>query len=86
MGSDRFGVISRGCGAKYDADNRLTNRWSAAVGDTYYSYDAVGNLTNIDYPSSSDVAFAYDALSRMTNMGWTDWAPRNTLTQQQGSF
>jgi YD repeat-containing protein len=53
---------------KYDANNRLTNRWSAAKGDTYYAYDPAGSLTNINYPASSDVAFAYDALSRMTNM------------------
>jgi len=53
---------------KYDIDNRLTNRWSAAKGDTYYSYDNAGNLTFINYPSSPDVTFAYDSLNRMTNM------------------
>ena len=31
----------------YDANNRLTNRWSVAKGNTAYLYDAVGNLTNI---------------------------------------
>jgi RHS repeat-associated protein len=53
---------------KYDADNRLTNRWSAAKGDTFYKYDDVGNLTNVDYAASTDLQFAYDALNRLTNM------------------
>src|SRR5690606_10418950 len=35
----------------YDASIRLTNRWSAAKGNTAYGYDATGNLTNINYPS-----------------------------------
>ena len=52
----------------YDADNRLTNRWSAAKGNTGYAYDPVGNLTNIAYPSSGTVKFAYDAMNRLTNM------------------
>ena len=52
----------------YDPDDRLTNRWSAAKGNTAYVYDPVGNLTNINYPVSADVALAYDALNRMTNM------------------
>ena len=37
---------------RYDADDRLTNRWSAAKGDTYYTNDAIGNLTSIKYPVS----------------------------------
>src|SRR5437773_11218094 len=53
---------------KYDPDSRLTNRWSAAKGDTKYKYDPVGNLTNVDYAVSPDVSFAYDALNRVTNM------------------
>lgn len=53
---------------QYDADDRLTNRWSAAKGNTAYSYDSVGNLTFINYPSSSDVALQYDKLNRLTNM------------------
>ncbi len=52
----------------YDANSRLTNRWSAARGNTYYSYDAVGNLTFVNYPTSTDVSFAYDWLNRVTNM------------------
>jgi len=53
---------------KYDANGRLTNRWSAAKGDTFYSYDAVDNLTSIDYPASPDITLAYDAFNRVTNM------------------
>ncbi len=53
----------------YDANSRLTNRWSIAKGDTKYSYDGVGNLTLVDYPSgTSDVTLQYDALNRLTNM------------------
>jgi RHS repeat-associated protein len=52
----------------YDANSRLTNRWSAAKGNTAYAYDPVGNLTNITYASSGTVKFAYDGLNRMTNM------------------
>jgi RHS repeat-associated protein len=52
----------------YDAEGRLTNRWSAAKGDTFYFYDPVGNLTNIAYPASPQVTLAYDALNRLTAM------------------
>ena len=53
---------------QYDPNNRFTNRWSAAKGNTAYGYDALGNLTNIDYPVSADVSFQFDALNRATNM------------------
>ncbi len=54
---------------KYDAGGRLTNRWSAAKGNTYYAYDAVGNLTNVDYPAgTTDIRYQYDARNRVTNM------------------
>jgi RHS repeat-associated protein len=53
---------------KYDADSRLSNRWSVAKGTTIYGYDLVGNLTNINYPASTDVRFTYDALNRASNM------------------
>jgi YD repeat-containing protein len=53
---------------KYDPENRLTNRWSAAKGNTYYTYDAIGNLTFVNYPISPDVTFQYDWLNRLTNM------------------
>ena len=52
----------------YDANNRLTNRWSAAKTNTVYSYDAVGNLTNISYPVSTNISLSYDPLNRLTNM------------------
>ncbi|PWU12323.1 MAG: hypothetical protein C5B50_21765 [Verrucomicrobia bacterium] len=55
----------------YDLDGRLTNRWSAAKGNTAYSYSAVGNLYCVQYPSSGSVCFEYDPLKRMTNM--VDW-------------
>ena len=51
-----------------DANNRLTNRTSAAKGTTAYHYDPVGNLTNIAYPISSNITLAYDALIRLTSM------------------
>src|SRR5207247_736932 len=53
---------------QYDANSRLTNRWSAAKGNTAYTYDNVGNLTFVNYPSSTDITRSYDALNRMTNM------------------
>ena len=53
---------------KYDRDSRLTNRWSKAKGDTFYTYDNTGNLTFINYPVSPDITLQYDALNRLTNM------------------
>jgi RHS repeat-associated protein len=68
-----------------DPNDRLTNRWSLAMGATTYRYDPIGNLTNVDYSagtvSTPSVSFAYDGLNRLTNMmdgigtttfGWTD--------------
>jgi RHS repeat-associated protein len=52
----------------YDANDRLTNRWTPAKGTTKYAYDAVGNLTSIDYPTSTDITLSYDASHRVTNM------------------
>ena len=52
---------------QYDANNRLTNRWTPAKGNTAYAYDAVGNRTNINYGGTSSIFYAYDALNRMTN-------------------
>jgi YD repeat-containing protein len=61
----------------YDADDRLTNRWMSATGNTGYAYDPAGNLTNIAYPGLA-IRFKYDALNRRTNMvdgsGTTAWA------------
>ena len=53
---------------QYDPNNRLTNRWSAAKGNTGYGYDNVGNLLQIKYPSSGTVYYNYDPLNRLTNM------------------
>jgi RHS repeat-associated protein len=66
---------------QYDANDRLTNRWSVAKGNTIYKYDPIGNLTNVVYPTSSSIVLRYDPLNRLTNMvdgigstlfGWTD--------------
>jgi RHS repeat-associated protein len=75
-GYDSFGRVTNKVDAasnlifvyRYDADNRLTNRWTPVKGNTYYAYDAVGNLTDVDYAASPDLHFAYDAVNRMTNM------------------
>lgn len=49
--------------------DRLTNRWTAEKGDTFYAYDAVGNLTNVNYPGSAmDIALQFDSLNRLTNL------------------
>ena len=76
----------------YDPDNRLTNRWSAAKGNTAYAYDFVGNLTNINYPASPDVTLQYDWLNRLTNMvdaaGTTKYTytAGNQLLTEDGPF
>ncbi len=53
---------------QYDADNRLTNRWSLAKGNTQYGYDKVGNLTTVTNPINHPLSFAYDAINEMTSM------------------
>src|SRR5260221_8149667 len=53
---------------KYDANDRLTNRWTPAKTNAFYSYDAAGNLTNIAYAVSLPIRMAYDAVNRLTNM------------------
>ncbi len=53
----------------YDANSRLTNRWSVATGTTSYRYDGVGNLTLVDYPSgTADITNQFNALHRLTSM------------------
>jgi RHS repeat-associated protein len=53
----------------YDADGRLTNRWTPAKTNVFFRYDPIGNLTNVDYPGSTlDIVFQYDGLNRLTNM------------------
>ncbi len=81
---------------QYDADNRLTNRWSAAKGTTVYRYDALGNLTNVDYSGGTvytpSIVYSYDALNRMTNMvdGLGDtvftWTAGNQLAGETGPW
>ena len=55
---------------QYDADNRLTNRWTPVNTNTTYAYDSVGNLTSITYfnPHPATNTYAYDAMNRLTNM------------------
>jgi len=75
---------------QYDPNDRLTNRWSAAKGNTVYEYDPIGDLTNVAYPVSSSLAFRYDGLNRLTNMvdgvGATAfaWTPDNQLASAGG--
>lgn len=52
----------------YDADNRLTNRWTPAKGTTVYAYDRVGNLTNVTYPVNAPLTIGYDPLNRLISM------------------
>lgn len=52
----------------FDPNGRLTNRWTAAKGNTVYRYDLLGNLTNVDYAVSPDLTMQYDALNRLTNL------------------
>ena len=52
----------------FDPDGRLTNRWTAAKGNTVLRYDFVGNLTNVVYPVSSNLVMQYDSLNRLTNL------------------
>jgi RHS repeat-associated protein len=52
----------------YDANGRLTNRWSVAKGNTAYGYDFLGNRTSVTYPVSPNLSFGYDTANRLTNM------------------
>ena len=76
---------------QYDADNRLTNRWTPAKGNTGYGLDAVGNVTSVVYPQST-VALAYDLLNHLTNMvdgiGTTTfaWDSVNELLSEAGPW
>ena len=73
---DRFGRVTNKVDALsqpmfvygYDADSRLTNRWTPARTNTAYRYDPVGNLTNVIYPTNPAIRLAYDALNRLTNL------------------
>jgi RHS repeat-associated protein len=52
----------------YDADSRLTTRWSKAKNYTTYQYDNAGNLLYVNYPASPQLGFTYDADNRLTQM------------------
>jgi YD repeat-containing protein len=72
----------------YDADNRLTNRWSLAKSNTVYAYDAVGNLTNVTYSANvtnhinQPLSFAYDAINELISM--SDGIGTTTFTYTPG--
>ena len=76
---------------QYDANSRLTNRWSLQKSNTVYAYDAAGNLTNVAYTVNSSMypanviglvtsnfAFGYDTVNRMTSM--SDLIGQTSLT------
>ncbi len=75
---NRYGLVSNKVDAAsniimvylYDADNRLTNRWTPVNTNTTYAFDAVGNVTNITYfnPHPVTNTYSYDAQKRLTNM------------------
>ncbi|HEV7924500.1 MAG TPA: RHS repeat-associated core domain-containing protein, partial [Verrucomicrobiae bacterium] len=52
----------------YDADNRLTNRWSLARSNAAYAYDAIGNLTGVTYHTNHPLSFSYDAMNELVTM------------------
>jgi RHS repeat-associated protein len=52
----------------YDADNRVTNRWTPSKGTTTYRYDGAGNLTNVLYQVNAPITLGYDPLNRLTSM------------------
>jgi RHS repeat-associated protein len=72
---DRFGRATNKVDAannvifiySYDADDRLTNRWTPVTSNTAYLYDLVGDLTSVRYQRTTNT-FAYDAMNRLTNM------------------
>jgi YD repeat-containing protein len=53
---------------QYDADSRLTNRWSLVMTNTAYNYDKVGDLTEVTYQSGQLLKFSYDTDRQLTNM------------------
>ncbi|HEY3863043.1 MAG TPA: hypothetical protein VGO59_14270 [Verrucomicrobiae bacterium] len=71
---------------QYDADNRLTNRWSLAMSNTAYAYDNVGNLTSVAYAGVSaftnhSLSFSYDNINELTSM--SDGVGTTTYTYTQ---
>jgi len=81
---------------QYDANNRLTNRWTPAKGTTVFRYNPIGNLTNVDYSGGTitthSIYFDYDGLNRLTNMldglGTTTftWTPGDQLAGENGPW
>jgi RHS repeat-associated protein len=77
---------------QYDADDRLTNRWSIAMNNTMYAYDNVGNLTSVTYPSSHALSFSYDNINELTSMsdgiGTTafTYTPAGQLASESGPW
>ena len=78
---------------QYDADNRLTNRWSIAKSNTVYAYDAVGNLTDVTYYHTNHLlSFAYDNMNQLTSMsdgiGTTtfSYTPAGQLASESGPW
>jgi RHS repeat-associated protein len=65
----------------YDANNRLTTRWSLGKGNTGYGYDAVGNLTSVTYQVNPSLSFTYNAMNWMTGM--SDGVGSSTFTYDQ---
>ena len=69
---------------RYDANGRLTNRWTPAKLDTGYGYDALGNLTNVDYTASPDIRLAYDALrSTLPSLMSAQWCEALAIFSEQ---
>jgi RHS repeat-associated protein len=52
---------------KYDANGRMTNRWTVGKGNTSYQYDPAGNLTRSASANATN-QLAYAALNRVTNL------------------
>jgi RHS repeat-associated protein len=77
---------------QYDADSRLTNRWSIAKSNTVYSYDNVGNLTGVTYHTNHSLSFSYDNMNRLTTMsdgvGTTTftYTPAGQLASESGPW
>jgi RHS repeat-associated protein len=77
---------------QYDADDRLTNRWSLAMGNTVYAYDDVANLTSVTYVSSPALSFSYDNMNELTSMsdgvGTTafTYTPAGQLASENGPW
>ena len=65
----------------YDPNDRLTNRWTAAKGNTGYVHDNIGNLLSINYPQSS-ISYGHDGLNRLQTM--VDATGTNSFTWTDG--